>query len=202
MTKQDLIEAVSKATGLSKRGAAGAVDATIIGAPSSTKNADKQRDAEMHQTRKAQQWYFGMKLHIGVDSQSGLAHSAVVTAANVHDKHPLPELLHGNERRVYGDSTYASQKALIQGKAPNALDFTNQRTRRAGEVDEVQRAKNRNKSKVRAKGEHPFLTIKRIFGFTKVRYRGIAKNAHRLFVICALANLYMVRHRLMRLQGT
>ncbi len=94
------------------------VDATIIAAPSSTKNADKARDPDMHQTRKGQQWYFGMKLHIGVDSQSGLAHSAVVTAANVHDKHPLPDLLHGNERRVYGDSAYASQKTLIASKAP------------------------------------------------------------------------------------
>ena len=79
------------------------VDATIIGAPSSTKNTDKARDPEMHQTRKGQQWYFGMKLHIGVDSQTGLAHTAVVTAANVHDKHPLPDLLHGNEQRVDGD---------------------------------------------------------------------------------------------------
>jgi IS5 family transposase len=94
------------------------VDATIIAAPSSTKNADKARDPEMHQTRKGQQWYFGMKLHIGVDSQSGLAHSAVVTAANVHDKHPLPDLLHGNEQRVYGDSAYASQKALIGARPP------------------------------------------------------------------------------------
>lgn len=111
------------------------VDATIIGAPSSTKNADKARDPEMHQTRKGQQWYFGMKLHIGVDSQSGLTHSAVVTAANVHDKHPLPDLLHGEERRVYGDSAYQSQKALITSKAPHAKDFTNERTRRAGEVD-------------------------------------------------------------------
>src|SRR5690606_109472 len=127
------------------------VDATIIGAPSSTKNADKARDPEMHQTRKGQQWYFGMKLHIGVDSQTGLSHSAVVTAANVHDKHPLPDLLHGNEQRVYGDSAYASQKALISSKAPRAKDFTNQRTRCAGEVDEVQRAKNRNKSRVRAR---------------------------------------------------
>jgi transposase, IS5 family len=96
------------------------VDATIIGAPSSTKNADKARDPEMHQTRNGQQWYFGMKMHIGVDSQSGLAHSAVVTAANVHDKHPLADLLHGNERRVYGDAAYASQKELIEGKAPKA----------------------------------------------------------------------------------
>jgi transposase, IS5 family len=96
------------------------VDATIIGAPSSTKNAEGARDPEMHQTKKGQQWYFGMKLRIGVDSRSGLAHSAVVTPANVHDKHPLPELLHGQERRVYGDSAYASQKELIHGKAPDA----------------------------------------------------------------------------------
>lgn len=88
------------------------VDATIIGAPSSTKNADKAHDPDMYHTRKGQQWYFGMKLHIGVDSQSGLAHSAVVTAANVHDKHPLPKLLHGNEQRVYGELAYASQKDL------------------------------------------------------------------------------------------
>ena len=103
------------------------VDATLISAPSSTKNEQKARDPEMHQTRKGQQWYFGMKVHIGVDSQSGLAHSAVVTPANVHDKHPLPKLLHGQEQRVYGDSAYASQKALIRGKAPKARDFTNQR---------------------------------------------------------------------------
>jgi transposase, IS5 family len=166
------------------------VDATIIGAPSSTKNQEKARDPEMHQTRKGQQWYFGMKLHIGVDSQSGLAHSAVLTPANVHDKHPLPQLLHGQERRVYGDSAYASQKALIHGKAPQARDFTNQRTRRAGgEVDEVQRGKNRNKSKIRARVEHVFAVIKRLWGFTKVRYRGLAKNANRAFVALALANV-------------
>lgn len=98
------------------------VDATIIAAPSSTKNAKKSRDPEMHQTRKGQQWYFGMKLHIGVDSQSGLAHSAVVTSANVHDKHPLPDLLHGQEPQVYRDSAYASQKDLIHSKAPKVRD--------------------------------------------------------------------------------
>ena len=86
------------------------VDATIIGAPSSTKNEGKQRDPEMHQTRKGKQWFFGMKLHIGVDSRTGLAHRAVVTAANVHDKHPLPDLLHWREEAVYGDSAYASQQ--------------------------------------------------------------------------------------------
>ena len=172
------------------------VDATIIGAPSSTKNTDKARDPEMHQTRKGQQWYFGMKLHIGVDSQSGLAHCAVATAANVHDKHPLPDLLHGNEQRVYGDSAYASQKALIASKAPKARDFTNQRTRRRGVVDETQRAKNRNKSRIRARVEHVFGVVKRLWGFGKVRYRGLHKNATRAFTALALANIYLARGRL------
>jgi transposase, IS5 family len=173
------------------------VDATIIGAPSSTKNADNARDPEMHQTRKGQQWYFGMKLHIGVDSQSGLAHSAVVTAANVHDKHPLPELLHAAEQRVYGDSAYASQKALIAGKAPRAKDFTSQRVRRKGEVDEATRASNRNKSRIRARVEHVFGVVKRLWGFSKVRYRGLAKNATRAFTALALANIYLGRRPLM-----
>jgi len=173
------------------------VDATIIAAPSSTKNADKQRDPEMHQTRKGQQWYFGMKLHIGVDSQSGLAHSAVVTPANVHDKHPLPQLLHGRERRVYGDSAYASQKKLIHGKAPQARDFTNERVRSKGEVNEARRAKNRNKSRIRARVEHVFAVVKRLWGFAKVRYRGLAKNGCRAFTALALANIYLSRHRLM-----
>ena len=173
------------------------VDATIIGAPSSTKNADKARDPEMHQTRKGQQWYFGMKLHIGVDSQSGLAHSAVVTAANVHYKHPLPDLLHGGEQRVYGDSAYASQKDLIASKAPSAKDFTNQRIRYAGIVDEAVRAKNRNKSKIRSRVEHVFGVVKRLWGFGKVRYRGLQKNATRAFTVLALANIYLGRQRLM-----
>lgn len=169
------------------------VDATIIGAPSSTKNADKARDPEMHKTRKGQQWYFGMKLHIGVDSQSGLTHSAVVTAANVHDKHPLPDLLHGQERRVYGDSAYASQKSLIRSKAPQAKDFTNQRIRRSGVVDEALKARNRHKSRIRSRVEHVFGVVKRLWGFGKVRYRGLAKNATRAqkpkLKLCACGNL-------------
>ena len=174
------------------------VDATIIAAPSSTKNAEKSRDPEMHQTRKGQQWYFGMKLHIGVDSQSGLAHSAVVTSANVHDKHPLPDLLHGQEQRVYGDSAYASQKDLIHSKAPKARDFTNSRTRKpGGGINEVRRSKNHNKSKIRARVEHVFGVVKRLWGFTKVRYRGLAKNAGRAFTALALANIYLSRNRLM-----
>jgi IS5 family transposase len=174
------------------------VDATIIGAPSSTKNADNARDPEMHQTRKGRQWYFGMKLHIGVDSQSGLAHSAVVTPANVHDKHPLPDLLHGAEQRVYGDSAYSSQKDLIAAKAPRAKDFTNQRVRNhKGEADEAARAKNRNKSRIRARVEHVFCVVKRLWGFSKVRYRGLAKNATRAFTALALANIFLGRERLM-----
>jgi len=180
-----------------KVGSGTIVDATLISAPSSTKNTDKARDPEMHQTRKGQQWYFGMKLHIGVDSKTGLAHSAVVTAANVHDKHPLPDLLHGRERGVWGDSAYASQQALITSKAPHAKDFTNQRTRKGGVVDEAERERNRTRSKVRARVEHMFAVVKRQWGFTKVRYRGLAKNATRAFVALGLANIYLARGRLM-----
>lgn len=172
------------------------VDATIIGAPSSTKNADKARDPDMHQTRKGQQWYFGMKLHVGVDSRTGLVHSAAVTAANVHDKHLLGDLLHGQEERLYGDSAYSSQKELIREHAPRAKDFTNQRVRKGGEVDEDARRRNRSKSKVRARVEHVFAVIKRLWGFGKVRYRGLEKNANRSFVAVGLANLYLARGRL------
>ena len=174
------------------------VDATIIHAPSSTKNRSGERDPAMHQTRKGKQWYFGMKLHIGVDSESGLAHSAVVTSANVHDKHALPKLLHGFEQRVYGDSAYHSQSELIESVAPLAQDFTNERVRKpGGDADQAKRASNREKSKVRARVEHVFGVIKRLWGFNKVRYRGLAKNAGRAFVALALANLYLARKPLM-----
>jgi len=183
-----------------KVGAGTIVDATIIGAPSSTKNADKKRDPEMHQPRKGKgkQWYFGMKLHIGVDSHTGLAHSAVVTSANVHDKHPLPHLLHGEELHVYGDSAYASQQELIASKAPAAQDCTNERVRKIdGVPDEGQRGRNRKKSQIRARVEHVFAVIKRQWGFGKVRYRGLHKNATRAFTALALANIYMSRGTLL-----
>ena len=151
----------------------------------------------MQQIRKGQQGYFGMKLHIGVGSQSGLAHSAVGTAENVHDKHPLSYLLHGNEQQVYGDSAYASQKDLIASKALNAKDFTNQRTRRNGVVNEVLKGKNCNKSKIGARVEHVFGVVKRLWGFGKVRYRGLQKNATRAFTKLALANMYLGRQKLM-----
>jgi IS5 family transposase len=178
------------------------VDATIINAPSSTKNAAKQRDPEMHQTKKGQQWYFGMKAHLGVDSKRKTIHSVVATAANVHDATVLPELLHGDETRVWGDQAYQGQSEVIHEHAPAARDFTNRRTRHRGVVDEEERSKNRTKSKVRAKVEHTIGVIKRVFGFTKVRYRGLEKNAQRLFVTCALANLFIVRGHLLRCQGS
>jgi transposase, IS5 family len=173
------------------------VDATIIHAPSSTKNSDQARDPEMHQTKKGNQWYFGMKAHIGVDSKTKIIHAVVATAANVHDSAVLGDLLHGEETRVWGDQAYRGQTDIIREHAPHAQDFTNKRYRHNGSVDEAERARNRTKSKVRAKVEHPFGVIKRVFGFVKVRYRGLAKNAHRLFVTCALANLYMTRRKLM-----
>ncbi|WP_027951002.1 IS5 family transposase [Haliea salexigens] len=173
------------------------VDASIISAPSSTKNKKKERDPEMKQTKKGNQWYFGMKAHIGVDSKTRLIHSVVATAANVHDSQVLPDLLHGEETRVWGDSAYTGQKQTITDYAPLAQDFTQAKGSRNRKLTEDQRAKNRNKSRVRARVEHQFGIIKRQFGFNKVRYRGLAKNAHRLFVACALSNLVVAKKALL-----
>jgi IS5 family transposase len=143
----------------------------------------------MHQTKKGNQWYFGMKAHFGVDSCTKLIHAVGATPANVADGTVLP----GDETRVWGDQAYRGQRPVIRRRAPRAQDFVNRRYRHRGVVDEVERAKNRTKSKVRAKVEHPIGVIKRVFGFVKVRYPGLAKNAHRLVVTCALANLFMGR---------
>jgi transposase, IS5 family len=173
------------------------VDATIIGAPSSTKNRHGERDPEMHQTAKGKQWYFGMKAHIGVDSKTKLIHTILASAANVADALALPHLLHGKETRVWGDQAYRGQKDAMRAAAPRARDFTNQRYRWGNRIDETIKATNRSKSRVRAKVEHTIGVIKRVFGFQKVRYRGLAKNLHRLEVSAALANLYTVRRRLL-----
>ena len=174
------------------------VDASIIDAPSSTKNRKKERDPEMHSTRKGQQWYFGMKAHIGVDSRSKLIHSVVATPANVHDSRVLPDLLHGKETRVWGDSAYSGQQAVILEVAPDAKDFTQAKGSRYRKLTELERSRNRTKSRVRSKVEHSFGIIKRRFGFTKVRYRGMDKNTNRLFVACALSNLVMVKQTLLK----
>ena len=174
------------------------VDATIIAAPTSTKNKDRARDPDMHQTKKGNQWYFGMKAHIGVDSRTKVIHAVSATPANVHDGIMIGELLHGAETRVWGDRGYQGQRERMLKHAPRAADFTNRRCHYKGHTDEVEKAKNTTKSKVRAKVEHPFGILKRLFGFAKTRYRGLMKNGNRLFVACALTKLFMVRRKLLR----
>jgi IS5 family transposase len=174
------------------------VDATLIHAPSSTKNREQSRDPEMHQAKKGKNWYFGMKAHVGVDSKTKIIHRAVATAAHVSDVAMLPDLLHGEETRVWGDGAYQGQTEVIRECSPRARDFTQRRCRYQGQiVDEVAWAKNRTKSKVRARVEHVFQVMKLKFGFVKVRYRGLKKNAHRLFVTCALVNLFVSRRKLL-----
>jgi len=170
------------------------VDATIIAAPSSTKNAEGERDPEMHQTKKGNEWHFGMKAHVGVDSRSKVIHSVVVTPANTADCKVLDQLLLGHETRVYGDQAYKSQGEVIRAKAPKAKDFTNRQCKWKHFIDEAIKAKNRTKSRIRSRVEHSIGVIKRVFGFRKVRYRGLAKNGNRLFVTAALANIFLVRY--------
>jgi transposase, IS5 family len=172
------------------------VDATILHAPSSTKNRSGERDPEMHQTRKGKQWYFGLKAHVGVDSKQGHVHSVCTSAASVADKHMLPDLRHGDECKVWGDGAYQGQGEAIRQAAPRAQDMTSRRVKYKNFVDELQKAKNRVKARVRAKVEHPFRILKRIFGFEKVRYRGLKKNHERLCTCFALVNLYLHRKRL------
>jgi IS5 family transposase len=172
------------------------VDATIISAPSSTKNIKKERDPAMHQTRKGQQWYFGAKAHIGVDSKETAVHSVATSAASVADKHMLPDLLHGAEKKVWGDAGYQGQTEAIHQAAPEAQDMTSRRARFKDYVDREIKRKNTTKARVRSKVEHPFRILKRIFGFTKVRYRGIWKNHQWLCAAFALVNLYQHRNRL------
>jgi IS5 family transposase len=173
------------------------VDATIIAAPSSTKNKKKERDPEMHQTKKGNQYHFGAKAHIGVDSKEVIVHSVCTSAASVHDKHMLPDLLHGKETKVWGDAGYQGQTKTIHEAAPAAQDMTNRRVKKGKDtVDEEEKRKNRNKSKVRARVEWPFRILKRVFKYTKVRYRGIKKNHEWLLTAFALVNLYQHRRRL------
>jgi IS5 family transposase len=174
------------------------VDATIIHAPSSTKNKKKQRDADMHQTKKGNQWYFGMKAHIGTDRKTKLIHSVVATAANVHDSVVLGDLLHGEETKVWGDSAYHGKAEVIAEHAPNAKDLTQEKGHRSRPLSDKQKQSNRKKSSVRSRVEHSFFVMKRQFGFTKVRYKGLAKNAHFLFVSCALVNVVMAKKALLK----
>lgn len=178
-----------------------AIDATLISAPSSTKNSTGTRDPEMHQAKKGNNWYFGMKAHIGVDADSGLVHHVVTTAANVHDLHAVDKLLHGREQRVFADSGYRgiakwSRRKRIKwdvAMAPGQrrkLDATNK-------IDALREQIEKLKARIRAKVEHPFRVIKRQFGYVKARYRGLAKNGAQVTTLFMLSNLWMARRRLM-----
>ena len=163
------------------------VDATIISAPSSTKNAAQRRDPEMKQTKKGNTWYFGMKLHVGTDTK-GLVHSLTTSNAAVADVTQLPQLLHGEERAIYGDRAYWSCGIRYR---------MNRRSNAGAPLSERWRQINRARSRIRARGEHAFHVVKRLWGFAKVRYRGLAKNATRAFAMFALANLYLARKELL-----
>jgi IS5 family transposase len=140
-----------------------------------------------------------MKAHIGVDSKEGVVHSVCSTAASVSDVHMLPDLLHGDEKKVWGDAGYQGQSEAIHAVAPEAQDMTSRRVKTKAGVDEAEKCRNRTKARVRAKVEWPFRIIKRVFGFTKVRYRGLKKNHEWLCGSFALANLYQHRKRLARI---
>ncbi len=172
------------------------VDATIINAPSSTKNQDKARDKEMKQTRKGNQWYFGMKAHVGTDTGRGLVHSVAVTDASVHDSQVMDELVHGEEEAVYGDKAYASEHKKQEYEARGVKWCVNLRGNRWHKLTEEEEASNHQRSQVRAKVEHAFLVVKHLWRYQKVRYKGLYKNAAQVYSLFALANLYLVRHEL------
>ncbi|AZR21738.1 IS5 family transposase [Xanthomonas vasicola] len=183
------------------------VDATLIAAPSSTKNADHARDPEMHETKKGNQWYFGMKAHIGVDEFSGLVHHVHCTAANVADVTVMHTLLHGKEDSVFGDSGYTGADKREELQDCEAAFFIAARPSTIqGIGNNRERARQQRwehfKASVRAKVEHPFRVIKRQFGYTKVRYRGLAKNTAHVLTLFALSNLWMKRKQLLPAMGS
>jgi IS5 family transposase len=172
------------------------VDATIIHAPSSTKNKAGERDPEMRQTKKGNAWYFGMKVHVGTD-KGGLTHSLEVTDAAQADIRQLPHLLHGEERELYGDQAYWKEDDRQAFTDSGVRYRVNRRPTSKNPLTEQWKAINRSRSRVRARGEHAFHVVKRLWGFNKVRYRGLAKNRARALTMFALANLYLVRKQLM-----
>jgi IS5 family transposase len=199
---EDILAAVNKLLArkglLLKKGSI--VDATIIAAPSSTKNAEGERDPDMHQTKKGNQWHFGMKAHIGVDADSGLVHTVTTTAANESDVEQIADLLHGKERQVWADSGYRGAQSRVDranlqwhiAARPSDIAKLPEGRRKTA----IQKQEHR-KASIRAKVEHPFRVIKRQFGLTKVRFRGLAKNTAHVITLFALSNLWMVRRQLM-----
>lgn len=180
------------------------VDATIISAPSSTKNADGERDPEMHQTKKGNEWYFGMKAHIGVDADSGLVHTVTTTPANEADVNEADNLLHGKESVVYADAGYTGADKRTAHKG---LDW--QIARKRGSVKALPEGRKKRaiekeekcKASIRARVEHPFRVLKCQFGYVKVRFKGLAKNTGQILTLFALSNLWMARKRLLTMTG-
>jgi transposase, IS5 family len=177
------------------------VDATIINAPSSTKNKNKERDPEMHQTKKGNQWYFGMKAHTGVDKDSGLVHTVAVSAANLHDSQAMDELLHGQETALWGDSAYQSKERQQTAEENGLTWHVNVKASRHRALTDEELAQNRERSRARAIVEHPYRIVKVLWGHAKVRYKGLLKNALQFFTLFALANVYHARRRLLPVMG-
>jgi IS5 family transposase len=172
------------------------VDATIINAPSSTKNREKKRDGEMKQTKKGNQWYFGMKAHVGTDTGKGLVHSVVVTDASVHDSKVMGKLLHGEEKAVYGDKAYAGEERKREYEGRGSEWCVKRKANRGQQLTEEDKEYNHRQGKVRAIVEHVFHVVKNIFQYRKTRYKGLYKNAVQVFSLFTLANIYLVRREL------
>jgi IS5 family transposase len=173
------------------------VDATIIHAPSSTKNAEGKRDPEMSSTKKGSNYSFGMKAHVGADSEYGLVHTLVCTTAKVHDSVPMEELLHGSEREIYGDRAYVSQERQAKYEAQGKRWRVQHKATKSKPLTEHQERQNQRRSRVRSAGEHLFGVVKYLWGHRKVRYRGLYKNACQLYSLFALGNLYLMRRPIM-----
>ena len=172
------------------------VDATIIDAPSSTKNEAKARDPEMSSTKKGNDWFFGMKAHVGVDADSGIVHSLETTTAKVHDSQVWDDLLHGAETSVWADKGYVSAAREAAFSGPGKFWGVMRKAPKGGVLHPIDEDINRIIAMVRARVEHPFRVLKRQFGYLKTRYRGLAKNRAQLFTLFALGNLFLMRRRL------
>ncbi len=173
------------------------VDATIIHAAPSTKNKAKQRDPEMHQTKKGNQWYFGMKIHVGADANSGLAHTVAVTAANEADVSQLPNLLREDDRAVFGDKGYVDNRLKRAARKAGVFWGVALKSTTKHKLSAANKRFNHKMSSVRSRVEHIFRVIKRQFGYTKVRYKGLAKNAAQVFTLIGLTNLYLTRRAML-----
>ncbi len=172
------------------------MDATLIAASPSTKNKSTKRDPDMSQTKKGNQWYFGMKAHIGVDANSGLVHTVKTTTAKVHDARMINDLIRADDKVIFGDKGYVSDKRKRAARAGGVLWAVKDKRKRGRTLSSSQKKRNRKHGSVRAKVEHVFRVIKCQFGYRKVRYRGLAKNAAQMFSLMAMANIYLARRNL------